>query len=113
MGLIARSVPVALALLGGCRIEVGAPAPLQVAEGGAPAGEVWVYTSVYPQVIEALEALIVAELPEVDAQFYQAEHDKELQLHKRLVRDLHGAAVYGDPACGPGQCRHSDGTYFH
>ncbi|MGH8050100.1 MAG: putative bifunctional diguanylate cyclase/phosphodiesterase [Arenimonas sp.] len=23
-----------------------------------------------------------------DAQFYQAEHDKELQLHKRLVRDL-------------------------
>ncbi|MEO6171935.1 MAG: EAL domain-containing protein, partial [Arenimonas sp.] len=27
-----------------------------------------------------------------DAQFYQAEHDKELQLHKRLVRDLRCAA---------------------
>lgn len=27
-----------------------------------------------------------------DAQFYQAEHDKELQLHKRLVRDLRFAA---------------------
>ena len=27
-----------------------------------------------------------------DAQFYQAEHDKELQLHKRLVRDLRNAA---------------------
>lgn len=27
-----------------------------------------------------------------DAQFYQAEHDKELQMHKRLVRDLRCAA---------------------
>ena len=31
-----------------------------------------------------------------DVQFYQAEHDKELQLHKRLVRDLRCAAQRGE-----------------
>jgi iron(III) transport system substrate-binding protein len=69
----------ALAASGACRIELGAPEVTVTPTGGEPAGEVWVYTSLYPPVIERLEALIAAELPGVEARFYQAGSEKVAQ----------------------------------
>lgn len=82
-------------VLGACRIELGPPdgAPIDAAGDGAPAGEVWIYTSMYPSVIDALEALIAERYPDIEPRWYQAGSEKVAQ---RAEAEW---AAGGTPAC--------------
>lgn len=62
-----------LTLLAGCRIETASPG---AAKSAAPGGEVWVYTSVYRHVIDALEPQLKAALPGVTIHWFQAGSEK-------------------------------------
>ncbi len=81
-------------LLAGCRVEMG-PAEVRVAEelGGEPTGEVWIYTSMYPTVIDAIDPMIRAKWPGLDPKWYQAGSEKVAQRY-----ETEGASG-GSPAC--------------
>lgn len=72
----------ALALLVGlsaCRVELlspGASPAASASDGGAPSGEVWVYTSMYRNVIDALEPTLKAAMPGVTIHWFQAGSEK-------------------------------------
>jgi iron(III) transport system substrate-binding protein len=66
--------------VGACRVEVGDPAgPAERCDDDAPAGEVWIYTSLYPHVAEALEAALRAAHPGLEPQVFQAGSEKVAQ----------------------------------
>jgi iron(III) transport system substrate-binding protein len=67
-----------LILFCGCRIETASPgsAATTQAKDGGPQGEVWVYTSVYRHVIDALEPELKAALPGVTIHWFQAGSEK-------------------------------------
>jgi iron(III) transport system substrate-binding protein len=95
-----RSMPApprgaAAILLCACRIELGPPdgAPLGVDADGGPSGEVWIYTSMYPPVIDALEELIAERYPAVEPRWYQAGSEKVAQ---RAEAEW---SAGGSPAC--------------
>ncbi len=67
---------VVLLLLAGCRIETASPGPSASAPTNAVAGEVWVYTSIYRQVLDALDPLIAQELPGLTVHWFQAGSEK-------------------------------------
>lgn len=80
------SALLALLALGACRVEVGAPGAQRVHEGsGAPAGEVWIYTSFYQHVVDDLEKLIRAELPGVEPRWFTGGSEK---VSQRLEAEL-------------------------
>ena len=84
----------AFALLAACRIEWGPPAAVAPTDDAAgPQGEVWVYTSMYPHVIEQLDALVRADLPGVAPKFFQGGSEKVAQ---RVEAEW---AAGGSPAC--------------
>lgn len=87
-----RAVSVLL-VLAACRVEWGPPGGGPVATGGAPTGEVWVYTSMYQSVIDALEPQIEAALPGIDVRFYQAGSEK---IAQRVEAEWEAG---GSPAC--------------
>lgn len=76
-----------------CRVELGPPEGGAVPEGSEPAGEVWIYTSMYPSVLEHLEPLIRERLPAVEPKFYQAGSEKVAQ---RIEAEW---SAGGSPAC--------------
>lgn len=66
-----------LLLIAGCRIETASPGA--AATTGAPReakGEVWVYTSIYRHVLDALEPQLRAALPGVTIHWFQAGSEK-------------------------------------
>lgn len=78
-----RSVPVILLMVllpllaQGCRVEwVGRGAAAACAEGDEPSGDLWVYTSMYPTVVERLEALAGQRLPGVRVHWYRGGSEK-------------------------------------
>jgi hypothetical protein len=88
--LRATAVTIALAA---CRIETAAPGGNAAASGAfTPSGEVWVYTSMYHPVIDALDPLIRRVLPQVNVRWYQAGSEK---VANRLDAEL---AAGGTPA---------------
>lgn len=60
-----------------CRVELGAPGPEAQSAGGTT--EVWVYTSMYEEVIAALEPEIKASFPQLNVRWYQAGSEKVAQ----------------------------------
>lgn len=76
-------------LLVGCRIELGPPGEAQAT--GTPT--VWVYTSLYQDQIDALDAAARTELPDVHFEWFQAGSEKVAQRWEAE----HGAG--GSPAC--------------
>ncbi|TNE91607.1 MAG: ABC transporter substrate-binding protein [Deltaproteobacteria bacterium] len=70
-----------LALLAACRVELGPPGARAVvtSDDEAPAGEVWIYTSMYQSVIDQVDPLIREALPGVEPQWYQAGSEKVAQ----------------------------------
>jgi iron(III) transport system substrate-binding protein len=65
-------------LLAACRIEAATPrgtAPAMAAEG-APSGELWVYTSAFPAVVDELEVLARQHLPQVSVRWFKAGSEK-------------------------------------
>lgn len=66
-----------LLLFCGCRIETASPgAAAAQTKSTGPQGEVWVYTSIYRHVIDALEPGLKAALPGVTIHWFQAGSEK-------------------------------------
>lgn len=85
----------ALVLLAACRIETAAPSdgPAARAQEGVPSGELWVYTSMYQHVLDALEPLLKERLPGVQVHWYQAGSEK---VASRLEAERAAGAVRAD-----------------
>lgn len=96
-----RVVPF-LVVLVACRVEWGA-AKSATAADAAVAGDVMVYTSAYPPVVAALEALAKSELPGVRVRWFQAGSEK---LAARLDAEL----LAGNP--GADLLMSSDPIYY-
>lgn len=81
----------------GCRIESAAPGGSGGGGGGAagvePAGELWIYTSMYRQVVEGLEPLIKTKLPRVTVHWYLAGSEK---VASRLEAELAAGGTQAD-----------------
>ncbi|MEW6430729.1 MAG: ABC transporter substrate-binding protein [Myxococcota bacterium] len=75
----------------GCRIETAAPGGAATAAEGKPGGEVWIYTSMYRHVLDALEPGLQEALPGVTIRWFQAGSEK---VTARLEAEL---AAGGSP----------------
>jgi iron(III) transport system substrate-binding protein len=83
-----------LLLLAGCRIESAAPGSTgATCAATGPAGEVWVYTSMYRHVLDALDPILRAELPQVTVHWFQAGSEKVLS---RLEAELQAGGTQAD-----------------
>jgi iron(III) transport system substrate-binding protein len=84
-----------LVLLASCRIESAAPsaASATAAHEGKPTGEVWVYTSMYRHMLDALEPLLKEKLPDVRVHWYQAGSEK---VASRLEAERAAGAIRAD-----------------
>lgn len=83
-----------LVLLASCRIESAAPSGgPAAAHEGAPSGDVWVYTSMYRHVLDALDPLLKEKLPGVQVHWYQAGSEK---VASRLEAERAAGAVRAD-----------------
>jgi iron(III) transport system substrate-binding protein len=84
-----------LVLLASCRIESAAPsdAHASTVQEGAPSGDVWVYTSMYQHVLDALDPLLKEKLPNVQVHWYQAGSEK---VASRLEAERAAGAVRAD-----------------
>ncbi|WP_223646143.1 ABC transporter substrate-binding protein [Corallococcus sp. EGB] len=93
--LVRRAGPLlAVLLLAACRIESAAPSGgAAVAQSETPSGEVWVYTSMYRHVLDALEPLLKERLPGVQVRWYQAGSEK---VASRLEAERAAGAVRAD-----------------
>lgn len=72
-------VIVASLTLSGCRVESVAPAiskPGVTSASEEPEGDVWVYTSMYRHVLDALDPVLQAALPKVTVHWFQAGSEK-------------------------------------
>ncbi|MCY1033839.1 ABC transporter substrate-binding protein [Corallococcus sp. BB11-1] len=77
-----------------CRIESAAPSGgAAVSQAATPSGEVWVYTSMYRHVLDALEPLLKERLPGVQVHWYQAGSEK---VSSRLEAERAAGAVRAD-----------------
>ncbi len=65
-----------LIVVAGCRIETAAPGSSPAASKATASGEVWVYTSVYRHVIDALEPQLREAMPGVTIHWFQAGSEK-------------------------------------
>ena len=80
--------------LAGCRIESATPHTQgPVTQSESPSGEVWIYTSMYRPVVDALEPLIKQQLPDVTVHWYQAGSEKVLA---RLEAELTAGGTQAD-----------------
>ncbi|MBU8898582.1 ABC transporter substrate-binding protein [Corallococcus sp. M34] len=84
----------AVLLLAACRIESAAPASGgPVASAESVMGDVWVYTSMYQHVLDALAPLLAQRLPGVKVHWYQAGSEK---VASRLEAERLAGAVRAD-----------------
>ena len=78
----------------GCRIEVGPPGgDARTCADEAPSGEVWIYTSLYASVLDALEPALREALPGIEPRFFQAGSEKVAQRFEAEE------SAGGSPAC--------------
>lgn len=83
-------------LLAGCRVERVAPRAAEQAAcaDAVPSGELWVYTSMYPTVVDALEALAKEKLPAITLKWFRSGSEKVAQrLEAELASGTPGADV--------------------
>ena len=81
-------------LFAGCRIEAVSPqtaGPTAATE--LPSGDVWIYTSMYRTVVDALEPVLKEQLPGVTVHWYQAGSEKVLA---RLEAELSAGGTQAD-----------------
>ncbi len=91
-GLAARTL-LSLVALASCRIESAAPATAGTCAASSPSGDVWVYTSMYRHVLDALDPVLKAELPQVTVHWFQAGSEKVLA---RLDGELAAGGTQAD-----------------
>ncbi len=78
--------------LAACRVTWGVPEAADC-EGDAPSGDVWIYTSIYPEVVAKLDADLRRRFPGLEPHFLQAGSEK---VALRYEAEL---AAGGSPAC--------------
>jgi len=83
---------VLLLALNACRIELGPPAG-PIVETASPTGEIWIYTSLYQPVIDAIDPALRAALPGVVPRWFQSGSEKVAQRFEAE------SAAGGSPAC--------------
>jgi len=81
--------------LAGCRVETVAPGSggSQCEAPAAPTGEVWVYTSMYRPVLDAIDPLLQRTLPGISVHWYQAGSEK---VANRLDAELAAGGTQAD-----------------
>lgn len=79
--------------LASCRIESAAPAAAGSCATSSPSGDVWIYTSMYRHVLDALEPVLKAELPDVKVHWFQAGSEKVLS---KLEAELQAGGTQAD-----------------
>lgn len=79
--------------LAACRVEWGPPGAAAPGAAGEGPVEVWVYTSVYPEVLKTLEGPLAAAVPGARVVWFQAGSEK---VAARFEAELAGG---GSPAC--------------
>jgi iron(III) transport system substrate-binding protein len=67
---------IVLLVLAGCRIETASPGSTPSTGNAAASGEVWVYTSVYRHVLDALEPQLKEAMPGLTIHWFQAGSEK-------------------------------------
>lgn len=77
----------------GCRVESVAPGGCATAATDQPAGDLWVYTSMYRPVIDQLEPLLRLRLPKLTVHWYQAGSEK---VANRLEAELAAGGTQAD-----------------
>lgn len=82
-----------LLALASCRIESAAPAATGTCATSSPSGDVWIYTSMYRHVLDALDPLLKRELPTVTVHWFQAGSEKVLN---RLDAELAAGGTQAD-----------------
>lgn len=83
-----------LLVLFSCRVERVTPGQGQAcAQGDEPEGELWVYTSMYRHVVDALEPVIKQQLPKVQVKWFQAGSEKVMA---RLEAELAAGGTQAD-----------------
>lgn len=93
MRAVAAQTLLSLLLLASCRIESAAPATTATCTTSSPSGDVWVYTSMYRHVLDALDPVFKAELPAVQVHWFQAGSEKVLS---RLEAELSAGGTQAD-----------------
>lgn len=92
--LVAAAGVAGLAGSAGCRVEYGAPSgTIATGDSTGPAGEVWVYTSMYQSVIDDVTPILRRTLPDVEVKWFQAGSEKVAQRYEAET------AAGGSPAC--------------
>jgi iron(III) transport system substrate-binding protein len=72
-----RSAAIASVVLSACRVEVGPPHRGENSEaGGKPSGKVTIYTSMYRELIDGLDPVLVRRLPGVSVEWLQGGSEK-------------------------------------
>ncbi len=92
----AAALLLAASLSSACRVELGAPgAQAKGAQScdGPPAGELWIYASVYQHVVDDLDKLIRAQLPGVEPHWFTGGSEKVIQ---RLDAELAAGGTRAD-----------------
>lgn len=90
---VAAQTLLSLVLLASCRIESATPAAAQNCAATSPSGDVWVYTSMYRHVLDALDPVLKGELPGVTVHWFQAGSEKVLN---RLDAELQAGGTQAD-----------------
>lgn len=80
--MLGVGVVIVLLALAGCRVEVGPPGEA-AAEGATR--EVWLYTSMYQEVVDAMAPALARALPDVEVRVYQAGSEKVAQRYRAEV----------------------------
>ncbi|MFT3837612.1 MAG: ABC transporter substrate-binding protein [Myxococcaceae bacterium] len=82
-----------LVLLAGCRIETATPKSASGADCSKPSGDVWIYTSMYREVVDRFDPLLKQRLPQVNVHWFQAGTEKVLA---RLEAELQAGGTQAD-----------------
>lgn len=80
-------------LLAGCRIERVSPSAGAAEGGDEPQGDLWVYTSMYRHVVDALDPVIAKALPKVKVHWFQGGSEKVMA---RLEAELAAGGTQAD-----------------
>lgn len=90
---VAAQTLLSVMVLASCRIESAAPATAAACASSSPSGDVWIYTSMYRHVLDALDPVLKSELPAVQVHWFQAGSEKVLS---RLEAELSAGGTQAD-----------------
>jgi iron(III) transport system substrate-binding protein len=79
--------------LAGCRIETATPKSASGGDCSKPSGDVWIYTSMYREVVDRFDPVLKQRLPQVQVHWFQAGSEKVLA---KLEAELQAGGTQAD-----------------